>query len=92
MYQYYRDMWPSKVHILKPLADQAGLKKGEKLVWTDKMQIAFDKMRLLITADGLAVYPDHNKPFDIYTDSSNYLLGACIVQKDQPGLLQLEIQ
>eukprot|EP00804_Cyclotella_cryptica_P013637 CCRYP_012965-RA/>CCRYP_012965-RA protein AED:0.40 eAED:0.40 QI:0/0/0/1/0/0/3/0/218 len=24
---YYRDMWPSRAHILKPLADQSGLKK-----------------------------------------------------------------
>eukprot|EP00956_Cyclotella_meneghiniana_P021042 scaffold37820_cov36-Cyclotella_meneghiniana.AAC.2 len=35
---YYRDMWPSRAHILKPLNDQAGLKKGEKLNWTDDMQ------------------------------------------------------
>jgi hypothetical protein len=62
-------MWPSRAHVLKPLTDQAGLKKGVKLVWTDKMQTAFDKMLLLISADALAAYPDHNKRFDIYTDS-----------------------
>eukprot|EP00956_Cyclotella_meneghiniana_P032907 scaffold92073_cov46-Cyclotella_meneghiniana.AAC.2 len=50
---YYRDMWPSRAHILKPLTDQAGLKKGEKLNWTDEMQQAFDKMRLLLAADAL---------------------------------------
>jgi hypothetical protein len=38
-------------------------------------------MRLLLAADALAAYPDHNKRFDIYTDSSNYRLGACIVQE-----------
>jgi hypothetical protein len=28
------------------------------------MQQAFDKMRLLMAADALAAYPDHNKRFD----------------------------
>ena len=44
------------------------------------MQQAFDKMRLLMAADTLAAYPDHNKHFDIYTDASNFQLGACIMQ------------
>jgi hypothetical protein len=77
-------MWPSRTHVLKPLTDQAGLKEREKLNWTHKMQTAFNKMRLLLAADALAAYPDHNKQFDIYTDSSDYQLGACIVQEGRP--------
>ncbi len=45
------------------------------------MQKAFDKMRLLMAADAHAAYPDHNKPFDVYTDASDFLLGACIIQE-----------
>eukprot|EP00956_Cyclotella_meneghiniana_P021249 scaffold38455_cov37-Cyclotella_meneghiniana.AAC.3 len=81
---YYWDMWPSRAHVLKPLTDQAGLKKGEKLNWTEDMQTAFDKMRLIIAADALAAYPNHNKPFHIYTDSSDFQLGACIMQEGRP--------
>jgi hypothetical protein len=81
---YYCDMWPSCAHILKPLTDQSGLKKKAPIYWTDEMQKAFDKMRLLMAADALAAYPDHNKQFDIYTDASDFQLGACIIHEGRP--------
>jgi hypothetical protein len=77
---YYRDMWPSRAHFLKPLTDKSGLKKKALINWTDEMQLAFDKMRLLMAANALAVYPDHNKRFDVYTNASDFHLGACIIQ------------
>jgi hypothetical protein len=45
------------------------------------MQQAFDKIGLLMAADALAAYQDHNKQFDIYTDASDFQLGACIIQE-----------
>ncbi len=48
------------------------------------MQQAFDKMRLLMAADALAAYPDHNKRFDVCTDASDFQLGACIIQEGRP--------
>jgi hypothetical protein len=38
-------------------------------------------MRLLIAADALAAYPDHNKRFGVYTDTSDFKLGTCIIQE-----------
>ena len=73
-------MWPSRAHIIKPLADMSGLKKKVKLDWTPTMQTAFDKMRYLMAADALSAYPDHNKPVCIYTDASDFQLDACIMQ------------
>jgi hypothetical protein len=78
---YNRDMWLSCVHILKPLTDQYGLKKKAPIKWTDEMQKAFDKMHLLIAADALAIYPNHNERFNVYTDASDFQLGACIIQE-----------
>ncbi len=78
---YYRDMWPSCAHILKPLTDQSGLKQRAPIKWTDEMQKAFDKMRLLMAADALVAYPDHSKRFKVYTDASDFQLGACIIQE-----------
>jgi hypothetical protein len=81
---YYCDMWPSCAHILKPLTDHSGLKKRAPIKWIDEMQKAFDKMHLLMAADALAAYLDHNKRFDVYTDASDFQLGACIIQEGRP--------
>jgi hypothetical protein len=78
------DMWPRRAHILKPLTDQSGLKKRAPINWTNEMQKALDKMRLLMAANSLAAYPDHNKRLDIYTDASDFQLGACIIQEGRP--------
>jgi hypothetical protein len=73
---YYRDMWPSHAHILKLLRDRSGLKNRAPIKWTDEMQKAFDKMRLLMAANALAAYPDHNKRFNVYvgTETCNFPL------------------
>ena len=40
-----------------------------------KMQKEFNKILLLMAADALAAYPNHNNCFDIYTDVSDFSWG-----------------
>jgi hypothetical protein len=54
------------------------------------MQEAFDKICLLMAADALAAYPDHNKRFGINTDASDFQLGACIIQEGRPVVYFLQ--
>jgi hypothetical protein len=81
---YYRDMGPHRSHILSPFTMKTGApKKGIKappFKWTPEMQQAFEEMKAIMTAEVFCDYPDHNKPFKIYTDASYYQLGACIMQ------------
>jgi hypothetical protein len=74
-------MWPHRLHILAPLTELTG---HGPFVWTDRQQQAFDTMRLLLAEDVLLCYPNHNLPFHLYTDASDYQLGAVIMQEDLP--------
>ena len=81
-------MWPHHSHILAPLTKHTGApKKGEKQPrynWMPEMQNAFDEIKALMSADVMCAYLNHNKPYHIYTDVSNYQLGACIMQDERP--------
>ncbi len=78
---HYRRMWPQHAHILAPLSSESGKKTFR---WTPEMDLAFKRMKALMARDYLLAYPDHNKPFHIYTDVSSYQMGANIVQDNKP--------
>ena len=80
---YYRDMWPRRSHTLAPLTDLIGTKTFE---WgQEAQQVAFEEMKALVSAKALLHYPNHNLPFQIETDSSDYQLGSVIKQNDNPA-------
>ena len=79
---FYRDLFPRRSHILAPLTAQVS---GSKPIqWTKECQKAFDSAKHILSQEILLQYPDHNKPFHIYTDASDYQLGSVITQDGKP--------
>lgn len=82
MVNYYRDTWRRRSHLLAPLTDLT--KKDVKFHWGSREQAAFDAIKAVISKETLLSFPDFNKPFHIWTDASDYQLGAVIMQDDKP--------
>ena len=81
MVNYYHDMWPRWTHILASLTDLTGKKKFQ---WNKEQDETFKQMKAFIATDAVLAYLNHNKPFEIETDSSDYQLGGVIKQNRRP--------
>jgi hypothetical protein len=55
MFNYYRDMWPQRSHLLAPLSTLTSAKVT--WTWTELQQTAFETMKLLIARETLLTYP-----------------------------------
>ncbi|KAG7361664.1 reverse transcriptase RNA-dependent DNA polymerase [Nitzschia inconspicua] len=78
---FYRDMFPRRSHLLAPLTAQVGKRQ---LDWTDECEKSFRAIKALLAKEAFLRYPDHNKPFHIYTDASDRQLGSVILQEGKP--------
>ena len=54
------------------------------LQWEAEQQKAFEEIKQVISKETLLAFPDFNKPFHVYTDASEYQLGAVVMQDDKP--------
>jgi hypothetical protein len=84
MVNYYKVMWPHRLHILAKTGAPKKSEKSPPFQWTSEMQKTLNQMKALMAADVLCAYPDHNKPLHIFTDASDYQLGACIIKEGKP--------
>jgi hypothetical protein len=81
MIGYYREMYPHLSDLLSPLTALTGTRTFQ---WSPECSKAFSAMKALLTTETMLAYPNHNLPFHIETDASDYQLGAVIKQNGQP--------
>ena len=64
--------------VAKPLTDLT--KKGDKFVWNENCELAFEQLKKALTTSPVLAYPSREDPFILDTDSSNVAVGACLSQ------------
>ena len=60
-------------------------KKTTPWNWTIDYTQSFKKLRQTMITSPVLILPDHEKPFMLITDASNYATGAILQQKDALG-------
>jgi len=72
---------------LVPMVNQRTLvdciRKGQpnKVIWGDPQELAFHRLRSLLSQAPILRMPDFSKPFILQTDASNVGLGAALCQE-----------
>ena len=56
-------------------------RKDVTFLWTEELEKAFREIKNALIRAPILIYPDFNKPFEIYSDASNTAIGAVLVQQ-----------
>jgi hypothetical protein len=71
-------------HITRALSKVTGGGGKEKLVWGMSRQQAFDDLKKHLCSSPVLSLPDLQRPFEIETDASDYIVGIVLTQHDHP--------
>lgn len=81
---YYRSFIHNISDILSPLYKL--LKKGIKYVWSEECNIAFERVKKLLTSDNILVHFNPHLPIKLITDASDLGISAIICHVFENGL------
>jgi hypothetical protein len=79
---FYRYFIKDYSKIARPLIDLT--KKNLRFDWTEKQQLAFERLKTLMCAKPVLRQPDYDKTFTLSTDASGYGVGAVLAQEGLP--------
>ena len=65
----------------KLVSGENAKKKKERIVWTDKCQVAFNRLKEALSTALVLAYTDYSKPFGLITDMSELGLRAALYQE-----------
>jgi len=75
---YYRTFIKNFSAIAEPLSRL--IKKDVNFVWSDEQEVAFRKLREVLTGDTILQYPNFNKEFFVECDASSIGVGCVVTQ------------
>jgi hypothetical protein len=79
---FYRRFVEHYAEVARPLTQlTAGNGKSTAIQWTDECELAFISLKDKLTAAPILALPDFGEPFILYTDASDYALGAILGQR-----------
>jgi hypothetical protein len=73
------------LQIAKPLNNL--LKKGANWTFRNAKKMVFEKLKKLICKEPVLIQTDQTKPFEVKVDTSNYAVGAVLMQQDEKNIL-----
>jgi hypothetical protein len=80
---FYRRFVKDYSHIAQPLFNLT--KKETPWNWTTECDMAFETLRQTMITSLVLMLLDHEKPFTLITDASDYTIGAILEQRDALG-------
>jgi hypothetical protein len=60
-------------------------KKDVPFIWDDNCRKAVKELKLRITTNPVLCQPDHERPFELEVDASQYATSAILWQRDDNG-------
>ena len=75
---YYRRFVPKFAEIARPLHKAS--ETSTKFDWTPEAQDAFESLKLKLTSTPILAFPCLKEPFILYTDASQFAMGAVLAQ------------
>lgn len=82
MCNYYRRYVQDFAKLAKPLHNLC--RKDIPFIWSENCEIAFNKLKKLLTTSPVLIFPNFCDTFIITTDASDYAVGAVISQGNIP--------
>jgi hypothetical protein len=76
---YYRRFIPNFSNVMKPITEL--LKKGNKYLWSETCDEAFEHLKRLLTTSPVLPQHDTTKSFDVYYDTFSTDLGGVLMQE-----------
>lgn len=81
----YRDYVPNYAEIVWPLTELTAKRIPNTVLWDQRAEDAFEALKQALGGAAALSTPDPRRPYWLFTDASDFTVGACLAQKSDDG-------